>query len=421
MSASTLASASRAAWGADIDPLLERLETEGEKLASRTESWSAINSGSFELAGLAAMRGILLDAVAVLPAAAEVVDLAPSQRVRPDGEVIDVQHGASIRVRVRPDAPIQVALTGHYDTVFPAAHPFQKPWREGDVLRGPGVADMKGGINVMLAALAAFEALPGDKRVGYEVLLSPDEEIGSMGSAPLLAELGARAHLGLTYEPALADGALVDARKGSANFHLAVKGRAAHVGRAFGDGRSAVLAAAQAALALNALNGERDGVTFNVGAIDGGSAVNAVPERAVLRFNVRVPDADGAAWAEAEVQRIARETDARDGIEAHLHGGFTRPPKPLNDQQRTMVAWTRQAGAALGLDLKFQASGGVCEGNNLAAAGCPNIDTLGPCGGGLHSDQEFALISSFSERAKLSFLLLAGLERGVFDVRSLRP
>jgi len=421
MSASTLASASRAAWGADIDPLLERLESEGEKLASRTESWSAINSGSFELAGLAAMRGILLDAVAVLPAAAEVVDLAPSQRVRPDGEVIDVQHGASIRVRVRPDAPIQVALTGHYDTVFPAAHPFQKPWREGDVLRGPGVADMKGGINVMLAALAAFEALPGDKRVGYEVLLSPDEEIGSMGSAPLLAELGARAHLGLTYEPALADGALVDARKGSANFHLAVKGRAAHVGRAFGDGRSAVLAAAQAALALNALNGERDGVTFNVGAIDGGSAVNVVPERAVLRFNVRVPDADGAAWAEAEVQRIARETDARDGIEAHLHGGFTRPPKPLNDQQRTMVAWTRQAGAALGLDLKFQASGGVCEGNNLAAAGCPNIDTLGPCGGGLHSDQEFALISSFSERAKLSFLLLAGLERGVFDVRSLRP
>lgn len=420
MSAENLAAASRTAWGADIEPLLERLDDEGEGLAARTESWSAINSGSFELPGLAAMRVTLLDAVTALPAAPEVVDLAPSQRVRPDGEVIDVQHGASIRVRVRPDAPIQVALTGHYDTVFPAAHAFQAPWLEGDVLRGPGVADMKGGINVMLAALAAFEALPGGKNVGYEVLLSPDEEIGSMGSAPLLAELGARAHLGLTYEPALADGALVDARKGSANFHLAVKGRAAHVGRAFNDGRSAILAAAEAALALNALNGKRDGVTFNVGAIDGGSAVNVVPERAVLRFNVRVPDAEAGAWAEAEVRRIARETGARDGIEAQLHGGFTRPPKPLNDQQRTMVAWTRQAGAALGLDLKFQASGGVCEGNNLAAAGCPNIDTLGPCGGGLHSDQEFALIPSFAERAKLSFLLLAGVNSGVFDVRSLR-
>lgn len=406
--------------GAGLEPFLERLDAQSEALAARTETWSAINSGSFELAGLKLMRAPLLDAVAVLPGAVEEVELQPSQRVRPDGEVIDILHGASIRVRVRPEALVQVALTGHYDTVFPAAHPFQKPWREGAVLRGPGTADMKGGIAVMLAALEAFEAIPGEKRIGYEVLLSPDEEIGSMASAPLLAELGARAHVGMTYEPALADGALVDARKGSGNFSLIVKGRAAHVGRAFNDGRNAVIAASQAALALNALNGKRDGVTFNVGAIDGGSAVNVVPERAVLRFNIRSPDAEGAAWGEAEARRIADEANAHEGISAHLHGGITRPPKPLNDQQRTIVSWTRAAGEALGLDLKFQASGGVCEGNNLAAAGCPNIDTLGPCGGGLHSDQEFALLSTFSERAKLSFLMLAGLNSGAFDVRSLR-
>lgn len=410
-----------AGLGAGLEPFLERLDAAGEMLAQRTETWSAINSGSYELAGLKLMRAPLLDAVAVLPGEVSEVELAPSQRVRPDGEVVDIQHGASIRVRVRPEAPIQVALTGHYDTVFPAAHPFQKPWREGAMLRGPGTADMKGGIAVMLAALEAFEAIPGAKRVGYEVLLSPDEEIGSMASAPLLAELGARAHLGMTYEPALADGALVDARKGSGNFSLILKGRAAHVGRAFNDGRSAVLAAAEAALALNALNGKRDGVTFNVGAIDGGSAVNVVPDRAVLRFNIRAPDAEGAAWGEAEAHRITAAANARDGISAHLHGGITRPAKPLNAQQRMMVSWTHAAGVALGLDLKFQASGGVCEGNNLAAAGCPNIDTLGPCGGGLHSDQEFALLNTFSERAKLSLLLLAGVERGVFDVGSLRP
>ncbi|MBC7770543.1 MAG: hydrolase [Phycisphaerales bacterium] len=419
MSADQTATPARS-LGAGFEPFLERLDAEGEALAARTEAWSAINSGSFELAGLKLMRAPLLDAASALPGEVTEVELQPSQRVRPDGEVIDIEHGVSIRVRVRPEAPVQVALTGHYDTVFPAAHPFQKPWREGAMLRGPGTADMKGGIAVMLAALQAFEATPGAKRVGYEVLLSPDEEVGSMASAPLLAELGARAHLGMTYEPALADGALVDARKGSGNFSLILKGRAAHVGRAFNDGRSAVLAAAEAALALNALNGQRDGVTVNVGAIDGGSAVNVVPDRAVLRFNIRSPDTEGAAWGEAEARRIAAAAAARDGISAHLHGGITRPPKPLNDQQRTIVSWTRTAGEALGLDLKFQASGGVCEGNNLAAAGCPNIDTLGPCGGGLHSDQEFALLSTFSERAKLSFLLLAGLERGVFDVGSLR-
>ncbi|MFO1017097.1 MAG: hydrolase [Hyphomonadaceae bacterium] len=419
MSADTVTTSARSAWGAGLDPLLERLDGENEALVARTERWSAINSGSFELDGLKRMRPPLLEALADLPGEPEEVELRPSQRVRPDGEVIDIRHGASLRLRVRPDAPVQVALTGHYDTVFPAAHPFQTPWRDGASLRGPGAADMKGGIAVMLAALQAFEALPGDKRVGYEVLLSPDEEVGSLASAPLLAELGARAQLGMTYEPALADGALVDARKGSGNFSLIVKGKAAHVGRAFADGRSAVLAAAEAAIALNALNGKRDGVTFNVGSIDGGSAVNVVPDRAVLRFNIRAPDAEGAAWGELEARRVAELVSQRDGISAHLHGGITRPAKPLNAQQRTIVSWTKKAGEALGLDLKFQASGGVCEGNNLAAAGCPNIDTLGPCGGGLHSDQEFALIDSFAERAKLSFLLLAGLERGVFDVRSL--
>lgn len=417
----TASETARAAWGAGVEPSLEALDGEGAALVARTEAWSAINSGSFELSGLTLMRGALFDTVSALPGSVEAVALAPSQRVQANGDVINIEHGASIRVRVRPEAPIQVALTGHYDTVFPRAHAFQTTRRDGDLLHGPGVADMKGGIAVMLAALHAFERLPGEKRVGYEVLLSPDEEVGSLASAPLLAELGARAHLGMTYEPAMADGALVDARKGSANYSLALRGRAAHVGRAFDDGRNAVLAAAYATLALNALNGQREGVTFNVGAIDGGSAVNVVPERAVLRFNVRVPDAESAHWAEKEVHRVAREAGERDGIEAHLHGGFTRPPKPLNDQQRTMVSWTRTCGSALGLDLAFKPSGGVCEGNNLAAAGCPNIDTLGPCGGGLHSDQEFALIPSFAERAKLSFLLLTGLERGMFDIRSLHP
>lgn len=407
-------------WAADLDPHLKVLGALGEALAARTQAWSAVNSGSLETAGLSRMRDLLLEAFSALPAAVELAPLGPSERVRVDGEITRIEHPEAIRIRVRPDAPIQVALTGHYDTVFPAAHPFQAPWREGDRLCGPGVADMKGGLAVMLAALQAYEALPGEKRVGYTVLISPDEEIGSPASAPLLAELGARAHLGMTYEPALADGALVDARKGSGNFSLIVKGRAAHVGRAFGDGRNAIIAAADAALALNALNGAREGVTFNVGAIDGGGAVNVVPDRAVLRFNVRSPDVDGAAWADAQVRRIAETTGRRDGVTAQLRGGITRAPKPLNAQQRTMVSWTRQAGSVLGLHLKFQASGGVCEGNNLFAAGCPNIDTLGPCGGGLHSDQEFALIPSFAERAQLSFLLLAGLDRGAFDIKELR-
>jgi glutamate carboxypeptidase len=409
----------RTPWGDGVESLLQRLDAEGEAMAARTEAWSAINSGSNERAGLDRMRGPIADAFSALPGEVSFASLPPSQRVRPDGDVVEVEYAPSIRVRVRSDAPILIALTGHYDTVFPASHPFQKPWREDGVLRGPGTADMKGGLSLMLAALQMFEQLPGAKRVGYEVLISPDEEIGSPGSAPLLAELGKRAHVGLTYEPALADGALVDARKGSGNFSIAFRGRSAHVGRAFADGRNAVMAAAETALELNALNGRREGVTFNIGAIDGGSPVNVVPDRAVLRLNVRAPDSEGAAWARAEIARIAKAANKAD-ITAHLHGGITRPPKPVTPAQAMMIGWTKQAGAALGLDLKFGPSGGVCEGNNLAAVGCPNIDTLGPCGGNIHSDQEFAVLSSFAERAKLSFLMLAGFERGIFDVESLR-
>lgn len=418
MSQSSVEQLAGAAWAADAGPSLATLDAQSEAIIARTEAWAAINSGSYEIEGLARMRAVLADAFAALPGEVVVEPLAPSERVRADGGVSAIEHGAAVRVRVRPDAPIQVALTGHYDTVFPAAHPFQSTRRDGALLHGPGTADMKGGLSVMLAALSAFEASAGAKRVGYEILLSPDEEIGSPASARLLADLGARAHLGMTYEPALADGALVDARKGSGNYSLVYYGRAAHVGRAFADGRSAVIAAAEAAVALDHLNGRRDGVTFNVGAIDGGGPTNVVPERAVLRFNARAPDLEGAGWAEAEIRRIAAST--REGVSVHLHGSFARPPKPLTDTQRVMVGWTHEAGAALGLDLKFQPSGGVCEGNNLAAAGCPNIDTLGPCGGGLHSDQEFALIASFAERAKLSFLLLHGLNSGHFDVSSLR-
>lgn len=366
------------------------------------------------------MCDALCAAFAALPGVLELLPLAPTERIGADGVARTIEHGVAIRVRVRPEAPVCIALTGHYDTVFPAAHAFQHPWREGTRLRGPGVADMKGGLSVMLAALEAFEATPGANGVGYEILLSPDEEIGSPATASLLADLGARAALGMTYEPAMADGALAGERKGSANYSLVLKGRAAHVGRAFADGRSAVIAAAEAALSLDKLNGAREAVTFNTGAIDGGGPSNVVPDSAVLRFNVRAPDAASAAWAEGQVSAIVAAAAARDGISAHLHGGFTRPPKPLTPAQLSMMGWTQSAAAMLGVDIQFKSSGGVCEGNNLAAAGCPNIDTLGPCGGELHSDGEFAIISSFAERAKLSLLLLAGVAQGAFDAKGLR-
>ena len=330
---------------------LARLDAEAPAIVARTEAWSQINSGSRELPGLARMRGELEAAFSRLPGALDILPIPPGERVRADGVIEENPYGDALRIRVRPDAPVQVALTGHYDTVFAASSPFQTPRRNGDLLNGPGCADMKGGLSLMLAALEAFEALPGEKRAGYTVLLSPDEEIGSLGSAPLLAELGARAHVGMTYEPALPDGGMVSARTGSGNFAIAILGRAAHVGRAFKDGKSAIAAAATATLALLEHNGARDGVTFNVGAIDGGGPVNQVPDRAVLRFNVRAHDAQSAAWAQSEIANVLAALNARDGISAQLHGLFSRPSKPLTPSLERLIGWTRAAGVARGAEL----------------------------------------------------------------------
>jgi glutamate carboxypeptidase len=255
--------------------------------------------------------------------------------------------------------------------------------------------------------------------VGYRVLISPDEEIGSIASAPVLADFARLGHVGLTYEPALADGALASVRKGSGNFHVVVHGRAAHAGRDFASGRNAVMEAARLAQVLHALNGRREGVTLNVAKIDGGSPLNMVPDIAVLRFNVRFPSAADAAWLEGEIAAVVASTCA-DGLHAHLHGRITRGAKPFNAAQERLFGAVREVGALLGQDIAWKPSGGVCEGNNLFASGLPNIDSLGVRGGDIHSEAEHAWPASFVERAQLSALTLMKLASGDIDAHAIR-
>jgi len=406
---------------ADEARILDGVQDRADLMIARAKEWSAINSGSRNADGLEAMRGKLTEAFGELDAEISAVKLDPAEVVRPDGEIEHQEFTPAFQARKRPDAPVQIVLTGHHDTVFPADSGFQnwELWDE-DTINGPGVADMKGGLIVMSEALRALEQSPNRDQVGYTVLVSPDEEIGSPGSRPVLMELGAKAHIGMTYEPALANGDLAGARKGSGNFTLVVRGRAAHAGREHHLGRNALVAASRFATQLDALNGEREGVTFNIGKMDGGGPVNIVPDLAVVRFNVRMPTPDDMDWAKAQIERLADETGKADGIGAALHGGFTRPPKPMAPPVARMFDFTRRAGQAIGLDINWNNTGGVCEGNNLWAAGCPNVDTLGVRGGDIHSAKEFAKLDSFGERARLSAVMLMKFASGEFDARAAR-
>jgi len=312
-------------------------------------------------------------------------------------------------------------MSGHYDTVFPP-NTFTDIKDLGDgKFNGPGLSDMKGGLSVMLGALQAFEAGPLKEKIGYQIVITPDEETGNFASAPYLTKAAqSGAMIGMTYEPCMDTGAMSGGRKGSAVFDVVLKGRSAHAGRAKEEGRSAIDAAATMVVALERLNGQFEGVTFNVGAIDGGGAVNIVPDLAIVRFGARAPDAEAAAWATAQVEALLNAAASQDGISGHMHGGFYRPPKPRNAAQQSLFTAVSETGKAIGLELEFVDTGGVCEGNNIFAAGVPNVDTLGVMGGRIHSAEEYVIMSSFVERAQLSALLLNRIADGRLDARKIK-
>lgn len=381
-------------------------------MLAQVEQWCAVNTGTGNLTGLAQQWDLLAQAFATLPGEVRKVDPAPVSAIAADGTERETANGAHLVLSVRPDAPRRYLLTGHMDTVFAPTHPFQTlRWLDGETLNGPGVADMKGGIAVMLAALQAFEASPVAASVGYDVLINSDEETGSLSSAPLIAELAAGKAVALTYEPsAQPDGTLAGERPGSGNYSAVIKGRSAHAGRNPQDGRNAILAAADLALRLKAL--EEPGLSVNPARIDGGSANNVVPDHAVLRFNVRPRLAEQAGKFEAALREAVRVIEKLHDVAIHLHGGVSRPPKPLTPEATALFGIVRECGEALGQPIRWQASGGVCDGNNIAACRVPVVDTMGVRGGSIHSDQEFLIVPSLAERAALSALVLHRLSGG---------
>ncbi|WP_353255804.1 hydrolase [Hyphomonas sp.] len=406
---------------ADDEAARERLDAAAAGMLALTRTWSGHNTGSQNTDGLRRFAPMLAEAFAALEADIALVEGPGFELIGADGKATETHTGPIVEISSRPDAPVQVVMSGHYDTVF-APGIFESVTDLGDGrINGPGMADMKGGICVMLEALKAFEAGRLKDKLGYRIVLTPDEEIGNFASGESLRRAASSgAVIGMTYEPAMETGAMAGGRKGSAVFDIVLHGRAAHAGRAKEEGRSAIEAAAELVLGLEALNNQFNGVTFNVGSVEGGSPVNIVPDLAIVRFGARAPDQQAAEWATQQVRALFDRALRRDGIHGHLHGGFYRPPKPRNAAQQALFDAVHATGRAIGLDIEFVDTGGVCEGNNIFAAGVPNVDTLGVRGGRIHSSDEFVITESFPERALLSTLILNRLADGRMDGRRIK-
>lgn len=382
------------------------------RMLGRTQDWAAINSGTGNLDGLAQVADMLAGVFAELPGDIALRDPAPVTVVDEHGREVEKPHGRHLVLSVRPQAERRLLLTGHMDTVFPVDHAFQElTWLDADRLNGPGTADMKGGIAVIAEALMALETSAAASRIGYDVMINSDEETGSLSSAALIDELARGKFAALTYEPsALPDGTLAHARGGSGNYTLTFTGKSAHAGRNPQDGRNAIVAAADCAVRLKAM--QHGDMAVNPARIEGGAANNVVPDHALLRFNIRPKTAGAAEEFARNLNTLIATLAAEHDLRIALHGGISRPPKPVDAKAQKLFDLVRAAGAELGQKIGWQSTGGVCDGNNIAANHVPVVDTMGVRGGKIHSSDEYMFASSLTERAALSALVLHRLATG---------
>lgn len=364
--------------------------------------WANVNSSSHNLEGLSNILDALYSAFSSLPANIEKLSLSDNPSIP-----------KALHLTCRPEAPLQVFLNGHMDTVYGIDHPFQKCTQiDDDTLKGPGVTDMKGGLIIMLEVLKALEASPWAKNIGWEVLIVPDEEIGSPHSTPLLEKAAKHHNLALAFEPCLPNGALARSRKGSGIFTITAHGKAAHAGRNFASGNNAIVGLSKFLLKFHAFNDQFPGATFNVGHIEGGGPINVVPDLATAIANIRVSTPEEKSQVLKQFNALVAEFNSNNPTQIELTGHFTRPPKPPSEAADYLYKELQACGGPLGLTLGWEDTGGAADGNILADSGLPNIDNLGVLGDNIHSGDEFITLDSLTQRSQLSTLFLLKLASG---------
>lgn len=298
-----------------------------------------------------------------------------------------------------------VLLLSHMDTVFPLGALAKMPFHEKDgKVFGPGVADMKGGIVVALAAIEALCSRTSGLPRPITALFTSDEEIGSHSSRALIEGLAKETALVLVLEPGMADGAVKTWRKGVGDFIVTVKGRAAHAGGDHEKGRNAIQELAHQILAIQQLTDYATGTTLNVGLARGGTAVNVVPEEAVAEVDLRVLQPAEAGRIIAALQALKPMLE---GTSITVTGELNRPPMPFDARMQATFEKAKSIAAKVGIELVAGGSGGASDANFVAPLGIPVLDGLGPAGAEYHSEREYILASSLPERARLLASLLS--------------
>ncbi len=305
----------------------------------------------------------------------------------------------------------KVLLVGHSDTVFPRGTAAQRPVTiNGDTLLGPGTCDMKAGLLVGIYAVEALDSIGFTDYEEISFLIVSDEEIDERYSIPFIRSSSRGKDAVLTLEAARANGDIVTARKGVRSFFADAFGKAAHSGVEPEKGRSAILALAHQVIALHNLNDYANGVSVNVGVIEGGRARNIVAEQANIRFEARAYDYEHLnAVTDAIVKLFAQPIN---DVTFKVSYEDVHPPMPRTPAIETLEAVTKRLANELGFDVKGASTGGAADAAFAADEGIPVLDGLGPVGGLDHGPDEYILKSSIIPRTALLARLMMAIVKG---------
>ena len=363
------------------------------RMVEGLSAWISIESPTHAAEAVNKMMDVAATAVADAPVE---VERLPGQEGL--GDTLVLRAGP-----VSNEKPILVL--SHLDTVHPIGTLERDlPVRiEGDRLYGPGSYDMKGGAYLALMAFKEVARAETARRPMI-FILTPDEEIGSPTTRTLIEDLGRGAQAVLVTEPARDGGKIVTSRKGVGRFDVTVEGRPAHSGSRHADGRNAIREAARQILAIEAMTDYARGLTTSVGLVNGGTAMNTIPQFCRFSVDVRIATvADGEEFARHMLGLQPTDPD----FKVTVTGGINRPPYERSSEVADLFERARAVAADLGIDLQdIPRVGGGSDGNFTAALGVPTLDGLGVDGDGAHTLHEYCLVSSLVPRARLMASLL---------------
>jgi len=304
----------------------------------------------------------------------------------------------------RDKAQSNQLMLGHCDTVWPIGTLDSMPLvQEENIIRGPGVYDMKAGLVEMIFALKTIHHLGLEPSVFPLCFINSDEEIGSHESTRYVRALAQQVDRCLVLEPSLGhSGKIKTARKGVGRFTITVQGKAAHAGLDPETGASAILELSHIIQKLFHLNDPDRGTSVNVGVIDGGIRPNVVAPISSAIVDVRVETQADADRVENAIHNLEVETE---GVSLNIDGRIGRPPMERTADNKRLWKVAQKLAYGIDMELEQATAGGGSDGNTTSLY-TATLDGMGAVGDGAHASHEYVYIDLLPERCALLTLLL---------------